>query len=92
MSQPIEFNGSNRILQPPKGYDKEQVTPMHIFTNGVICVSKWKLSEEALKEVLETGCLFVSLISGHTQPPIFIGSEEEVRAVTVDYGPVWKQK
>ena len=72
MSKPVEFNGANKILQPPKNYDKEQVIPMYVFTNGIICVSKWKLSEEALKEVKETGCLFVSLISGYTQPPIFI--------------------
>lgn len=89
MSKPVDFKGSNKTLLPPKGYTKEQVIPMYIFTNNVACVSKWKLSEEALKEAVETGCLFISLLSGQTQPPIFIGSEEEVRAVVIDYGKVW---
>lgn len=84
MSKPVEWDGSNKVLTPPKGTTEEH------FTNDVVCVSKWELSREAIEEVLKTGCLFVSVISGSTQPPIFIGSHDEVRALAVDYGPVWK--
>lgn len=90
MSKPVEWSGSNKVLTPPKGTTEEQVSRMEIFTNNVICVSKWELSRETIEEVLKTGCLFISVISGSTQPPIFIGSHDEVRALAVDYGPVWK--
>jgi hypothetical protein len=90
MSKPIDWEGANKTLNPPEGYEAEQVTPMRIFSYGVICVSKWKLSPEAISEIANTGCLFISLISGPTQPPVFIGSEEECRALAIDYGPVWK--
>lgn len=90
MSYPVDWNGANKILGPPKGYEEDQVCKMAIFTNGVVCVSKWQLSPEALKYAIETGCLFISIISGQTQPPIFIGNEEECKAIAVDYGKVWK--
>lgn len=92
MSKPIDWYGKNRVLKAPKETTEEQVQDLHVFTNDVVCVSRWQLSEEALKEVAETGCIFVSVYSGGTQPPIFIGSHNEVREVAVDYGPVWKLK
>lgn len=90
MSSPVLWEGANKLLGPPKTYEEEQVQSMAVFTNGVICVSKWKLSDAAIKELNETGCLFISVISGESQPPIFIGSEQECKALAVDYGKVWK--
>lgn len=90
MSKPIDWYGKNKILKAPKGTTEEQVQDLHVFNNGVVSVSRWQLSEKALNEVLKTGCIFVSCLSGNTQPPIFIGSHDEVREVAVDYGPVWK--
>lgn len=89
MSEPVGWDGANVILKTPKGYTNEQVSDLHIFSNDVVCVSKWKLSKECIKEILETGCIFVEVLSGKTQPPVFIGSEEECRMVAVDYGKVW---
>jgi hypothetical protein len=89
MSEPVKWDGANRLLVAPKNYTKEQIKELPVFSNGVVCVSKWRLSEEALKEVIETGCIFVEVLSGETQPPIFVGSEEECRSIAVDYGSVW---
>jgi hypothetical protein len=90
LSKPVYWHGANKILKAPKGTTEEQVQDLHVFNNGVVSVSCWSLSEEALKEIINTGCIFVSVYSGQTQPPIFIGSHDEVREVAVDYGPVWK--
>lgn len=92
MSKPVDWYGTNKNLVAPKDTTKEQVCDLPIFTNGVVCISHWQLSEEALKYVNETGCIYVSLISGASQPPVFIGSHDEVREIAVDYGPVWKLK
>lgn len=92
MSKPVDWYGANKTLTAPSDTTKEQVQDLRIFSNGVVCVSRWQLSEAALKEVLETGCIFISCYSGATQPPIFVGSHDESREVAVDYGPVWKLK
>jgi len=92
MSSPVNWYGANKTLKAPKGITSEQVCDLPIFTNDVVCVSRWQLSEEALKEIAETGCVFISCYSGKTQPPIFVGSHNEVREIAVDYGPVWKLK
>jgi len=92
MSNPVDWYGANRTLVAPDGTTEEQVQDLRVFTNGVVCVSRWQLSEEALKEVNTTGCIFVSSYSGNTQPPLFVGSHDETREVAVDYGPVWKLK
>jgi len=92
MSKPVDWYGTNKVLVAPKDTTKEQVQNLHVFTNGAVCVSRWQLSDEAIKEINETGCVFVSSYSGNSQPPIFIGSHDETREVAVDYGPVWKLK
>ena len=90
MSHPVDWYGANKTLVAPKGITGEQVCDLRVFTNGVVCVSRWQLSYEALEEINKTGCIFVSLFTGSTQPPIFVGSHDEVREIAVDYGPVWK--
>lgn len=90
MSEPVKWKGANKILVAPQDTTKEQVQDLHVFSNGNVCVSKWKLSEEAIKEIIDTGCIFLSVYSGNSQPPVFLGSEAETHAVAVDYGPVWK--
>lgn len=80
----------NKIFHAPENTTKEQVQDLPVFTNGVVCVSKWMLSAEAIKEIIDTKCIFLSVYMNGSQPPVFIGSEAETHAVAVDYGPVWK--
>ncbi|GEM_PF-1340874 len=87
MATAVNFTGSNMKLMPPDG--AENVEPLHTFTNGVCSVSCWELSSEDLEQIARTGRIFVTVLSGRSQPPVFIGSEESVRSVVVDYGGVW---
>ncbi|OJX99088.1 MAG: hypothetical protein BGP07_03245 [Rhizobiales bacterium 63-22] len=87
MATSINFPGSNMTLMPPGG--AENIDPLHTFTNGVCSVSCWQLSAEEIAEVARTGRIFLTVLSGRTQPPVFIGSEEAVRSVVVDFGDVW---
>lgn len=89
MSEPICFAGANVVLQPPAG--SENVQPLPIFRNGTCCVSCWQLTEEELAEIIASGGkVFVSIFSGATQPPVFVGSENSTRGLIADYG-VWKR-
>ncbi|RBO89291.1 hypothetical protein DFR47_11619 [Pseudochrobactrum asaccharolyticum] len=77
-------------LLPPQG--AENVDVLHTYTNGSCSVFCLELSSDELAEVLRTGCVFLTVLSGQTQPPVFIGSETTVRSVVVDYGGVWARE
>lgn len=88
MAQPVEFDGSNMVLRAPEG--AENVSDLPTFTNGMCSVSCWQLSKEEIAEVARTGRVFLSVFSGRSQPPVFVGAEQEVRAVVMDFGGVWR--
>lgn len=88
MTRAVTWPGANKVLGPPQGMDETQVSNLPIFTNGVTCVSCWELSDEALAEIIRTKRVFISIFSGQTQPPVYVGSEDEVRDLVSDYG-VW---
>ncbi|NSY10818.1 hypothetical protein G6L14_02155 [Agrobacterium vitis] len=90
MAQPVKFDGANMVLRAPAGQE-ETVFDLYTFTNGACSVSCWELSAEELAEVNRTGRVFLSVFSGRSQPPVFIGNEEAVRSIVVDYGGVWKR-
>jgi hypothetical protein len=89
LSKPITFNGHNCTLAAPKG-DEDRVTPLPIFRNGVQCVSAWELSPAELEEIARTGIVWLSVWSGLTQPPVYVGGKQQVRELTADNG-VWKE-
>lgn len=90
MAHGVEFDGVNAILKAPPG-DEENCRSLSVFCNGVTCVSCWQLSEDELREVIVSGGkVFLSVFSGETQPPVFVGSEQSTRDVNADYG-VWKR-
>lgn len=88
MGQPVEFEGQNLVLRPPAG--SENVSPLPIFRNGTCCVSCWELSDAEIAEIVKSRRVYLSVFFGQTQPPVFLGGEEEVRAIIADYG-VWKR-
>lgn len=91
MARGVDWPGANLKLGPPRGMDETQVTSLHVFTNGVTVVSCWELSDEEMAEVIKTGRVFLSIMSGKTMYPAFVGSESEVRAMIADYG-AWPKK
>lgn len=88
MSAPFEFDGYNKILTGPPG--TENVEDLPVFANGTCCVSAWKLTADELAEINKTGVVFISIFSGKSQPPVYVGSEQSVRDLVSDYG-VWKR-
>lgn len=90
MGYPVQFPGSNRVLRPPEGHDEVSVRSMHTFTNGFHSVSCWQFDKDEIEEIVRTGRLFCSVLSGQTQPPIYLGTEQETRNLIADVG-VWKR-
>jgi hypothetical protein len=88
MGHPIDFTGANSILNGPDG--SENIDVLRVFRNGISCTSCWALSPSDLEYVERTGCIFITVLAGQSQPPVFAGGEEETRSLVADYG-VWKK-
>jgi hypothetical protein len=88
MAEPVAFAGFTHDFGPPPGLD-EMVGRLPVFMNGATVVSAWKLSPEELAEIQETGIVFLSIMSGTSVFPCYVGSESEVKLVASDTGKVW---
>lgn len=91
MADVIDFQGSNLRLGPPKGMDETSCYTIMAYTNGVHCVTRWRLNADELRRIAETGEIWLSCLSGRTMPPTYIGIEDHVRALIADSG-VWKRE
>lgn len=87
MASPVQFDGANTLMRAPDG--AENVQDMYVFRNAHAAVSCWELSPEEIAEISRTGKVFLSVLMGGAQPPVYVGSEDAVRSVVVDFGPVW---
>lgn len=89
MADAVNFPGSNFTFTAPP--DRDDVRDLHTFRqhDGPCNVSCWELRPEEVDEVNRTGKVFLSVMSGLSFYPAFVGSESVVRSVVVDYGKVW---
>lgn len=72
MASPVEFPEANAVRTAPSGI--ENCGDLHVYSDGKVCISKWKLSGTELMRVLETGCVWIHVYSGVTQPPIAVSA------------------
>lgn len=76
--RPINFKESNRHLGKPAGMTDEECGSLHVFTDGSQCISCWKMSWRERLSALLFGRVWVSVLSGGTQPPIWAGCQKTV--------------
>jgi len=69
---PIEFNEQNKVLLKPESMTDEECKSLPVFSNGDECVSCWQLSDEEIEKLKETKCVWLGVLSGSTQPPVFL--------------------
>jgi hypothetical protein len=78
--KPAGFEFSNVTLQPSgKKYSENvaSVDPLPIWTDGEQCVSCWRMSWRERLFALMFGRVWVALLSGKTQPPIYVQVSKE---------------
>lgn len=90
MAQPVNFKGANVVLKAPPGQE-ETCGDLHVFRNRSSVVSCWQLDPAELEEVARTGRIYLA-IRGPTQPPAYVATESEMRAMTAEYGLMPKQE
>ena len=89
MAYPVPFKGANVVLKAPAGQE-ETCGDLHVFRNRSSVISCWKLEQHELEEIARTGCIYLA-VQGPTQPPAYVATDSEMRAMTVEYGLMPKQ-
>lgn len=76
--EPVKFKESTRELQRPADMSANECKPLPIFTNGEVCISKWKMSWRERLRCLASGHLWLSVRSGSTQPPVALYAKRTI--------------
>lgn len=93
MANPIPWHGQNRRLIAPANIAKDIIQDLPVFNNGKLSVSCWQLTEIELCDIIQNGGkIYLAVVFGPSQPPVFVGSEDSVRELVIDYGQVWKKE
>lgn len=75
--EPVPFRYQNRVLQPSgKEYSENvtEVVPLPVWTDGEQCVSCWRMSWRERLSALLFGRVWLAILSGTTQPPVWVGA------------------
>ena len=70
--KPIKFAEANKNLLKPQNMTDEECSSLWVFTDGKQCISCWKLSFKRRLSALIHGKVWLSVLSGQTQLPVWV--------------------
>lgn len=70
--KPIQFKQSTKVLQKPSTISINECGSVPVWSDGKQCVSCWKASFQERIKILFTGKIWLGVLSGKTQPPVFL--------------------
>ena len=73
--KPINFPQAAKVLQKPSDMTDKECLPLPVWCDGKQCISCWKPTLIERLKILFTGKMWIGVLSGNTQPPIFISGE-----------------
>lgn len=76
--KPIIFKESNKDLLKPQGMTDAECGSLPVFTDGQQCVSRWQLTWKERFQILFFGRIWLGVLSGQTQPPVWLDSQKTV--------------
>jgi hypothetical protein len=74
--KPIQFKGHTIILQKPPNMTKEECGELAILQINDECISCWRMSFWERIKNLFTGKVWIGILSGTTQPPIYLTTKQ----------------
>lgn len=86
MATPKHIAGANLLLKAPAG-EEDRVGGLYVFANRGGLTSAWQLSDAEIEEIVRTRTVYLNVM-GRGMPPAFVGSESEMRALSLDMGGV----
>lgn len=76
--KPIEFKHQTKVLNKPENMTDEECQSLPVFSNGKQVISCWAMTWKERFQALLFGKVWLSVYSGHTQPPVWLSVEKEV--------------
>lgn len=76
--KPIKFAQANKNLMKPANMTDEECSSLWVYTDGKQCVSCWKMSWRQRIKALIYGKVWLSVLSGQTQPPVWLDCDETI--------------
>lgn len=73
--KPIDFPQSTKVLQKPSTMSDNECSSLHVWNDGKQCVSCWKPTFKERMNILFGGKVWLGVLSGKTQPPVFVSGE-----------------
>lgn len=73
--KPIDFPQSTKVLQKPSTMSDYECSSLHVWNDGKQCVSCWKPTFKERMNILFGGKVWLGVLSGKTQPPVFVSGE-----------------
>ncbi|MCM1543685.1 MAG: hypothetical protein NC110_00140 [Ruminococcus sp.] len=73
--KPIDFPQSTKVLQRPEEMLDTDCKPLPVWSDGKECVSCWRPTFKERLKILVSGKVWLSVLCGRTQPPVYITGE-----------------
>lgn len=73
--KPIDFPQSTKVLQKPSEMPDKECASLHVWSDGKQCVSCWKPTFVERMKIAFGGNVWLGVLSGKTQPPVFVAGE-----------------
>lgn len=69
---PEKFPEANRNLLKPDNMADDECNSLWVYSDGIQCISCWKLTFVQRIKALLFGRIWLSVLSGQTQPPVWL--------------------
>lgn len=76
--KPIKFKQANKNLLKPDNMTDKECSSLWVYTDGKHCVSCWKMSLRQRIAALIFGKVWLCVLSGSTQPPVWLDCDRTV--------------
>ena len=76
--KPIKFKEANKNLLKPQSMTDEECSSLWVYTDGEQCISCWKMNWKQRIMALLFGRVWLSVLSGQTQPPGWVDCDKTV--------------
>ena len=86
--KPIKFAEANKNLLKPSSMSDAECRSLWVYTDGRECVSCWKLTWAQRIKALLFGRIWLSVLSGQTQPPVWLDCAKTVFKTATQAGEV----
>jgi hypothetical protein len=76
--KPIKFKEANKDLLKPMGMTSDECGSLPVFNDGKQCISCWRVPFWKRVKMLFHGKVWLCVLSGHTQPPVWVDVDNTV--------------